>query len=119
MNKKQKIINRINEKKENWYRSATKEYLTRCSTFNNFEISIFSEIIYTMIEKRYPLELCFEQISEEYDVDCKRIAFFALMPIKFHKKVYYFQNIEKTINYFFEVVKRYVVRETFNGNLKI
>lgn len=117
MNRKEKIINRIDNKEENWYRSATKQYLTQYSTLNNFEIAIFSEIIYDMIVKHEPLEVAFKEISEEYNVNCRRIAFFAIMPIKMHKKLIYLKNINKTINTFFALVKRYIVRETFKGTI--
>lgn len=119
MNKKQRIIKRINEKEEDFYRSATQEYLKKYSTLNCFEIAIFSEVVYEIIVNHITLEAGFDKISKEYNINCKMIAFFAIMPIKIHKKVIYLKNINKTINYFFNVVKTYIVRETFKGTISI
>lgn len=41
MNKKQKIINKIEQKEENWYRTATKEYLSKYSKLNSFQIALY------------------------------------------------------------------------------
>lgn len=117
MNKKQKIIQSINEKKENWYRTFAREYLMKSSTLNKFEIAIFSEIIYEMIVDHKELEKCFKDISNEYNINCRTIVFFAIMPIKLKKKIYYLLNIDTVIHYFFYVAKNYVVRQTFSGNL--
>lgn len=119
MNKKQKIINRIYEKDKNWYRMATRVYLTEDSSLNNFEVALFSEIVYEMIVNHKPLEMCFDEISKEYKVNCERIAFFAIMPNSMYKKSLYLQNPKVYIDGFFEIVKNYVVRETFRGNLKV
>ena len=119
MNRKQKIIKKINEKEENFYRSATQQYLKKYSTLNKFEIAIFSEIVYEIIVNHTTLNICFVKISKEYNVNCKMIVFFAIMPIKLYKKVIYLKNINKTINYFFEVVRLYIIRETFKGNIYV
>ena len=116
MRKKQKIIKLINEKEENWYRSFTKKYLSKYSTLNEFEISIFSEVIYEMIVNHRELDESFEKISNEYNVNCKRIAFFAIMPIKLKKKIHYLQNVETVIYYFFHLTRAYVIKQTFSGN---
>lgn len=119
MRKKQKIIKEINEKDENWYRSFSKQYLSKYSTLNEFEISIFSEVIYEMIANHRELEDCFEKVSNEYNVNCKRIAFFAIMPIKLKIKIYYLLNVETVIYYFFHFARAYVIKQTFSGNSAI
>lgn len=119
MNKKQKIINIINEKEENWYRTFTKQYFSKHSTLNEFEISIFSEVIYEMIVNHIELEESFEKVSNEYNVNCKVIAFFAIMPIKLKKKIFYLLNVKTVIYYFFHVAKAYVIKQTFSGNLVV
>lgn len=119
MNKKQRIIKKINEKEKNFYRTATQEYLKEYSTLSCFEIVICSEIIYEMIANHLTLEEGFDKISREYHINCRIIAFFAMMPIKMHKKLIYLQHIKETINFFFTVAKAYIVRNTFQGNITV
>lgn len=119
MNKKQKTIKAINEKEENFYRTATQEYLKKYSKLNYFEIVVCSEIIYEMIVNHLTLEEGFEKISKEYKINSKIVAFFAIMPIKMHKKLLYLKNVRQTINFFFTVAKAYIVRNTFQGTISI
>lgn len=115
--KKREIMNKIDEKPYNHYRNIAKDYLKSYRQFNDFERAIFTEIICKLIEKRYSVEECFTKISKEYNINCKRIVFFAIIPsIKMptvKAKILFFSNINEVIFECINLMKSEVVRLAF------
>ena len=116
MNKKE-IIDRIGKKSDDHYRNIAKDYLKHYAQFNDFQKAIFTEIIGNIIEKHYSLEECFARISNEYNVNCKRIVFFAIIRVikmpTLKAKFLFLSNINEVISQCINLMKSEVVNLAF------
>lgn len=115
--KKKEIIDKIDGKLDDHYRSIAKDYLKHYAQFNDFEKAIFTEIIGNIIEKHYSLEQCFTRISNEYNVNCKRIVFFAMIRVikmpTIKAKFLFFSNVNEVISQCINFMKSEVVNLAF------
>lgn len=115
--KRKEIIDRIDEKIDNHYRNIARDYLKHYAQFNDFQKSIFAEIICELIEKHYSIEECFAKISNEYNVNCKRIVFFAIIRVikmpTVKAKVLFLNNINDVIYQCINFMKSEVVNLAF------
>lgn len=77
--KKEQIIDRIEGKLDSCYRNIAKDYLKQYQQFNDFEKAILLEVMCGLIENHYSIEECYSKISTEYNVNCKKIVFSAVV----------------------------------------
>ena len=121
--KKREIINKIEKNSNNYYRNIANDCLKHYSKLDNFEKAILSELICRLIEKNYSLEECLATMSKEYNVNCKKIVLFAIMPsIKMptlKAKFLFLTNINAVISQCINLMKQEVVQVAFKGTISI
>ncbi len=115
--KKEDILLRIESKEDNCYRTIVKEYLKSYIQFNNFEKSIFLEVICLLIEKCCSTQQCFLEISKEYNINCKKIIFWAIIPLinmkTIKSKFLFFTHMDDVISQCLNLMKNQVIKEIF------
>ncbi len=116
---KEEIINKIERKTSNYYINIAKEYLEQYGQFSRFEKAILSELISLRIEKHYSIEECFFYISQEYNVNCKKIIFDTIVKaIKMptiQSKFLFWTNKDEVIFHCLNILKNQVVEIAYTG----
>lgn len=113
--RKKEILARLESQEDNYYRNIAKDHLKNYAKINDFEKAILSEIICKLIEKHYSVQECLSKMSKEYNVNCKKIVFWAIMPsirVKTIKaKFLFLSNINEVITQCLNIMKNQVVKE--------
>ena len=115
--KKREILARIEAKEENYYRNIAKDYLENYPQFDDFEKAVLSEVICVLINRSYSVQECLFKISTEYNINCKKIVFWAIVPLikmeTIKSKLLFFTHINDVIFQCLSLMKNQVVKEAF------
>lgn len=116
--KEREIIADIEAKEDSCYREIAKEYLKHYEQYNNFQKSIFIEIICRLIEEHCSIPEVLSKMSKEYGINCKKVVISAIKPLirienKIKTKINYLLNKEEALLGCIMVMKIDVVNEAF------
>ena len=114
-----KIIEAIERKQSSCYRDIAKDFLKKhYAQFNDLERAVFVEIICLLVEKHCSIQECFSKISEQYGINCEKIAFSAIKPLitvekAIKTKLSYLSKRKEIILGCIMIMKMQVVNEAF------
>ena len=118
-NREEEIIDRIEKQSNNYYINIAKGCLEQYGKFNDFEKAVLSEVVFLIIDKHYSMEECFSNISQEYNVDCKKIVFNAIIKAirtsTIKSKILFLIHKNEAIFQCINIIKNQVVEIAYNG----